>query len=200
MHSCFGTIPLDLNISDGNYQYAIPLPDIPIGTENNITQTFVAPALPVSIPLKTDYQEIPITVPPNTTFEDINVQVSITHSYVGDLKLVLVNPTGLSVVLSDQNGSNGDNYASTTFDDEAETAITGSLPPYTGSFRPESPLSTFDGMSGEGTWKLEVYDFYPSYDAGTVTDFKLIFQNNQPICNIVGVIQTLYLPIFPNEP
>ena len=200
VHSCFGTIPLELNISHGEFQYTIQLPDIPIGTHNNITQTFVAPNLPVSVPLKTDYVVVPIVVPPSVIFEDINVQISITHSYVGDLKLVLVNPTGLSVVLSDQNGSNGDNYASTTFDDEAETAITGSLPPYTGSFRPESPLSTFDGMPSEGTWKLEVYDFYPSYDAGTVTDFKLIFQKNQPVCNIVGVMNSLYLPYFRNEP
>lgn len=200
VHSCYGTIPLDLNISDGNTQYTIQLPDIPIGTPNNISQTFVAPTLPVSVPLKTDYAVIPLTVPPNVPFEDIDVQISVTHSYVGDLKLVLVNPTGLSSILSDQNGSNGDNYTNTTFDDEAGSAITGSLPPYTGSFRPESPLSTFDGMPNEGTWKLEVYDFYPSYDAGTVTDFKLIFQNNQPVCNIVGVRQSLYFPYFSNEP
>lgn len=200
VHSCYGTIPLNLHISHGAHHYTIPLPNIPIGTPNNINQTFEAPALPVDVPLKTEYVSIPITVPPNVTYEDLNVQVSITHSYVGDLKLVLVNPTGLSAVLSDQNGSNGDNYANTIFDDEADSAIIDSLPPFTGSFRPESPLSIFDGLPSEGTWKLEVYDFYPSYDAGSVTDVKLIFQNNQPVCNIVGDKKILFFPYFRNEP
>ena len=165
-----------------------------------LTQVLTAPGLPVEVPERTEFKELPITIPPDVVFHDLNVQLSIMHSYTGDLKLVLVNPTGLSAVLSNQIGGNGDNYTNTIFDDEAEPAITGSLPPFTGSFQPESPLSIFDGLSGEGTWKLEVYDFYPSYDGGTVTDFKLIFENNQPVCSILGNMKSLYFPYMRNGP
>src|SRR5262249_18959945 len=71
------------------------------------------------------------------TLTDVNVTLNIVHTYDGDLTLSLVHPnTTTRVNLSNRNGSGGDNYHNTTFDDEAAIHITGGSPPYSGSYRP----------------------------------------------------------------
>src|SRR3546814_16748795 len=54
------------------------------------------------------------------------------------------------LVGSDGNGTNHSNSA----------------PPYQNSFRPNAPLSAFNGQSSAGTWRLEICDQYPSADNG----------------------------------
>src|SRR3546814_5248319 len=54
------------------------------------------------------------------------------------------------MVNSDGNGTNHSNSA----------------PPYQNSFRPNAPLSAFNGQSSAGTWRLEICDQYPSADNG----------------------------------
>ena len=63
-------------------------------------------------------------------------------------------------------GGNGRNFRDTVFDDSAEESILDddSLPPYTGTFAPQQPLSTFTGVKANGTWKLWVWDNDPSDD------------------------------------
>ncbi len=52
-----------------------------------------------------------------------------------------MHPDATMVELSTDNGSTGDNYTNTVFDDEASTAITAGTAPFTGSYRPEGSLS-----------------------------------------------------------
>src|SRR5262249_54836022 len=96
-----------------------------------------------------------INVTQNLLVTDVDVRVSISHPFDGDIKLILIPPTGPAITLSDRRGGPGDNYASTVFDDEAAGPIAGGTPPFAGSFRPESPLSTADGIVAAGAWKLK---------------------------------------------
>lgn len=89
---------------------------------------------------------------------DLNVKLNITHPRTGDLRLILSGPGGTVAMLSDKNGGNGDNYTNTTFDDDALTSITEGTPPYTGSYRPQMPLSVFNNTSLNGSWQLRVND------------------------------------------
>ena len=105
---------------------------------------------------------------------DLDVTVNLDHTYTGDLDLTLVAPDGTRVLLSDQHGGSGENYAGTIFDDEANRAIEDGDAPFTGRFRPDEPLSAFDGLVANGTWRLEVYDNF-GIDSGTLLDWTLTF-------------------------
>ena len=104
---------------------------------------------------------------------DVDVLVSITHSWVNDVVLRLENPEGVAVLLVGEEGGGEDNFTNTEFNDDAPESITQGWPPYTGSYRPEEPLSTFNGGTGIGTWTLYLEDTWPSIDDGTLTMFEL---------------------------
>ena len=97
-----------------------------------------------------------INISDTFSIPDVNVTIDITYPYVGDLDIYIQGPDGTEVELSTGNGGGGSNYTNTTFDDEASTPITSGSPPFTGSFRPEEPLSAFDGKTTKGTWTLHV--------------------------------------------
>ena len=88
------------------------------------------------------------------TVTDLNVRLSLTDSRIGDLKAVLVSPSGVRVPLFDQVGDDGRNFSGTVLDDEAAQPIESGASPFTASFRRAPPLSAFDGLSAAGTWRL----------------------------------------------
>jgi subtilisin-like proprotein convertase family protein len=113
-----------------------------------------------------------ITVVEAKTVTDVNVTVNITHTYDGDLQISLIPPIGSAIPLSTSRGSSGDNFTNTVFDDEASTAISAGTAPFTGSFKPESPLSAMDGFAAPGAWKLKVVDSAGG-DTGTLLNWTL---------------------------
>jgi subtilisin-like proprotein convertase family protein len=98
--------------------------------------------------------------------------VNITHTYDGDITISLVGPNAAQVTLAAKRGTSGDNFTNTVFDDAAATPIASGSAPFTGTFRPESPLSLFDGIPPGGTWGLKVVDS-ASNDIGTITGWTL---------------------------
>lgn len=103
---------------------------------------------------------------------DLRVGVTINHTWDQDLTLTLTGPDGTQALLASGNGSSGDNYASTVFDDAAGTSIANGSAPFTGSYRPLSPLSAFDGKTIAGNWKLTVTDGAES-DTGSLQAWSL---------------------------
>ncbi|MBK9358773.1 MAG: M20/M25/M40 family metallo-hydrolase [Bacteroidales bacterium] len=106
--------------------------------------------------LQNTYDQIEISATGNIL--DLNVKVDISHPETGDLRLILTGPDATSLMLSDRNGGEGDNYTNTVFDDQAEHSISEGIPPYTGRFRPEFPLEVFNGKPVSGTWQIRVND------------------------------------------
>ncbi len=104
---------------------------------------------------------------------DVNVRINMTHTWVEDMQFTLVSPTGTRVLLARAVGGSGDNFTNTVFDDEATAAIGTGAAPFTGSFRPASPLSAFDGVSANGTWTLEMVDLEPVFDSGILQNWTL---------------------------
>ncbi|MEO2034374.1 MAG: S8 family serine peptidase, partial [Planctomycetaceae bacterium] len=105
--------------------------------------------------------------------DDINVVIEIEHTFDADLDVVLVSPAGTEVELFSDVGGSGNNFLETTFDDDASIAITAGSPPFSGQYRPEQALSTFNGESVTGTWKLRVTDDAGG-DSGTLKSWSLI--------------------------
>jgi subtilisin-like proprotein convertase family protein len=106
--------------------------------------------------------------------------VGLEHSWVGDLVITLTSPQGTTVTLMNQAGgplNSGNNFCNTLLDDGATALIQGISPagnPWTGSFKPASPLAAFNGQNGNGTWTLTVSDV-ASFDGGNVRAFSLAF-------------------------
>ena len=70
----------------------------------------------------------------------------------------------------------------TTFDDSSPTYITHASAPFLGTFRPEQPLSMFNGKSGasvNGTWKLRIQDSFAG-DTGTLVCWSLNVNQTAP--------------------
>ena len=104
---------------------------------------------------------------------DVNVTLDITHTWVGDLSAFLFNPSRTQAsALVHLVGGNGQNFTDTRLDDDAPQSIYDGTPPFTGSFRPDTPLSVFNGESLEREWTLLVRDEVQE-DSGTLNAWKV---------------------------
>ena len=116
---------------------------------------------------------------------DLDVEITLTHTSVFDLQLFLKGPDGTRIVLNyyDPAGEffEGQDYAGTIFDDEAETPIELAEAPFTGRFKPRAPaqLSDFDNRDPYGPWTLQIYDAWHN-NTGTLQEVKLIFTIPEP--------------------
>ena len=55
-------------------------------------------------------------------------------------------------------GGSSDGFHNTTLNDQASTSIRNGSFPFTGSYRPEGSLASFNGQSANGQWTLEITD------------------------------------------
>jgi subtilisin-like proprotein convertase family protein len=146
-----------------------------------------------------DSTDVPKTIVDSTTITstidvaeaelvvDVNVGLSLTHTYDGDLDIFLVGPDGTRVELCTDNGGTGENFTDTVFDDEAATSITSGSAPFTGSFQPEGSLADLDGIAAAGTWTLEVTDDAGG-DTGELLAWSLILTTETgPLCDDCAV-------------
>jgi subtilisin-like proprotein convertase family protein len=113
-----------------------------------------------------------IAVADTSIVQDVNVTVNITHSYDHDLTLSLTTPANTPITLAAQRGGSANNFTNTVFDDEAANPISAGAAPFTGSFRPEQPLSVADGLSGAGNWGFKAVDG-AAQDFGTISNWTL---------------------------
>ena len=139
--------------------------------------------------------DIPINVTDVGAVADVNVKVRLNHTFDGDLVLRLIAPDGTSVALANNRGGGGDNFGtgandcsgvSTVFDDSAPIAIGAGTAPFAGSFRPDSPLSAFNGKGLNGVWILRISDT-GAIDVGTVGCVTLeIARQRFACCGVPG--------------
>ncbi len=96
-----------------------------------------------------------IDIPESSAIRDIQVQVSIEHSYLGDLEVSLMAPNGQAVLL--QGRSLGQRTSLQT----------------TYTLRTTTTLRRFLGQPGQGRWQLRVTD-HAQGDTGTLNNWLLI--------------------------
>jgi len=121
------------------------------------------------------------------SIEDLDVDLAITHTWVGDLEVVLTHvDTGTAVSIMDRPGvpTRGQygclgNGIDVTLDDEAgdpveDACFEGDPPPQAieGTFSPNNPLARFDGESIGGRWDLTVID-HATGDTGSLDSWSL---------------------------
>ena len=126
------------------------------------------------------YSDIVVSaIPPTATLSQLTI--NITHTWVSDLDIFIVDPLNNEHLLCSEVGGSGDNFTNTTFSINASTSITSGAPPFTGSFIPQQSLPT--GLNPNGTWRLHVID-YTSSDAGSIVNWNITFV--PPTCPMVG--------------
>jgi subtilisin-like proprotein convertase family protein len=123
-----------------------------------------------------------INVEDDFQFSDLDVVISVTHPFIGDVTATLIAPDGRKFKLIDKSGGRGDNLVSTIFDSEARGTIADGFSPFTGRFRPVDSLQPLyidpeTRLSTLGIWRLEVIDNAPR-DTGTLDKFQLIFSKS----------------------
>jgi subtilisin-like proprotein convertase family protein len=81
-----------------------------------------------------------LTIADSGTISSLDLDVDITHTYIGDLEVALTGPTGVRVVVHGRGGGSADNLV-TSYE-----SVDG------------GPLMPFVGTSLAGTWRLQVSD------------------------------------------
>ncbi len=123
-----------------------------------------------------------IIVPDSFPIGDVNVGLTITHTWVGDIT-VTVSHLGTTVTVLDrvgvpasQFGCDMNNFSGIILDDEgaggtieAQCAANLTSPP---SYTPNSPLTVFDGMDAAGVWTITAFDS-ATPDPGTLNTWSL---------------------------
>ncbi len=175
---CGTQIPLKLDLSaDGGYHQVISIMPLQMGKIS--TQVYKASGMPTTIPDRLGSTPgqvlIPIRVPDHFSIADLDVQLSLNHSYIDDLVLSLLSPNGAQVLLSRQNGSAGQSYQETIFDDQAPISIQQSTAPFAGRYRPQESLALYNGQDIAGEWNLKITDEHTA-NMGEVQDVQLAAQ------------------------
>src|SRR3990172_173936 len=128
--------------------------------------------------------------PANYVVWDVSVELNVSHRTDSDVDLYLFKGSTQSELTSD-NGSSGDSYVNTIFDDSASLPITSGTAPFTNKYRPETPLSAFIGLTSpvNGLWILRMDDDaagdFGTLDSWTLEIYYIIY---------MGGIQTSTIP------
>lgn len=135
-------------------------------------QEYTADNLPIAISaIGTPTIESVINISDDLPVSDVNVGVNLDHTFVGDLIISLISPSGTEVVLtSNFCGESGNIDA--VFDDDGNLFVCGINPALSGLVKPPGSLASFKGESSLGAWILRIFDSAPA-DGGALNDFTL---------------------------
>ena len=100
-----------------------------------------------------------VAVPVNGTLNAISVSLNITHTYIGDLRVILTSPNGIDVILHDRTGRGADDIHATYSSDS------------------NTNLASIVGSIIAGDWTLSVGD-YAGGNIGTLDSWELTLSYN----------------------
>jgi len=104
------------------------------------------------------YDTIFINLPGVSSVIDINFIIdTLTHTWDSDMEMYLLHLSQSDSLVSHRGGS-GDNFMHTILDDSAAMSISQGSPPFSGTYRPERPLSVFNGSNPNGPWIFKIID------------------------------------------
>ncbi len=128
--------------------------------------------------------EFPVSQPGTfTSVTDVNISYDISHTWIGDVRVVITSPSGTSIRVIDNIGPGVfgciDDDIDITMDDQAtltyadlDNMCDGSTPYATGTYQPENPMAGFNGEEANGNWIVTVSDQFGG-DDGTLNFLNL---------------------------
>ncbi len=148
----------------------------------------------------------PAGMPALISTSGITVTINLTHTWDGDIDIMLQAPNGDVLGLSHNAGGSGQNFVNTVFSDAGAGDLTTGSAPFTGTYKPwpatftscmNTNKTTFSSIGNgtinpNGNWILRVYDRY-SQDIGTINSWSISFparSNPNPDCGPVTSAST----------
>ena len=163
---------------------------LPASTINAQTQ-ICRNGLNILIPdLGTATDNIVVNIANSFNVVDVNVRIdTVIHTWDSDLNFSLTR--GVTVPIITGVGGSGDNFINTVLNDSAATPIASGTAPFTGSFRPSSPLTAINGQTVNGTWTLTIVDGAAG-DSGLLKAWciQVTYQT------LTGINQTVEIPNY----
>ncbi len=188
--ACDTAINLTLDVTSDEDNFSFPV-DRNVGSTADIAYAGLPAPIPDNSPAGGSSTAIVSGLPGALT--SVSVDVSINHTWVGDVSIELTSPGGTTVTLLDQPGvpattfgCNNENinvlFADGQPNPEAICGPADTPWPVT-TAGPVTPLSAFNGEDGNGTWTLTAFDSAGG-DTGAIVGWELIV-NPAPVgtCN-----------------
>ncbi|WP_339611023.1 M36 family metallopeptidase, partial [uncultured Planktosalinus sp.] len=129
-----------------------------------------------------------LSITENFSITDLNVDVNVSHNWVGDIIVTIESPAGTTATIIDRPGYTGSGFGCdendiiATLDDDAtdsvENECEAAVPTINGTFIPNNPLSVFNGENVTGDWIITVSD-NASADTGTLNEWALHFSYDE---------------------
>ena len=111
-----------------------------------------------------------INVPTTGLVSDVNLSVNLTHTWISDINIALVDPLGVNQInIFSGSCSNNDNI-NATFDDQGSPIVCATT--ITGNVIPSESLSIYNGSNPNGNWLVGVRDLAAA-DTGNVVSYTL---------------------------
>lgn len=131
-----------------------------------------ASSLPLAISsIGTPTVEATISFLDDLPVADIDVTLQIDHTFLGDLVISLISPSGTQVVLT-ANSCGEFSDIDAVFDDDGSPIVCGNSPAIGGTVQPLGSLASFNGEPAIGDWTLRIADTAPA-DGGMLNAFDL---------------------------
>lgn len=165
-------------------------------TGDFVCSDFDSANIPVVIPAEdvtTVYSSLNITE--NFNIERATVTLDITHTWLTDIAVKLISPSGTIINLFSHKCGDADD-AQATFADNGVVLTCNGTPVLSGTIKPETLLSTLAGESAFGEWQLEVYDEFP-LDGGFINSWSLNLCRVEPALSS-PTYATADFVIYPN--
>ena len=189
VNRCWGSVKIEDKIAPVltcvDYIFACNSDANPYG-DNQFTAelTYVSNDTPLPIPDNGGGSAIAsIDIPISAPIQDIDISVRLTHTWVGDLEIVLTSPSGTTFEVWDNNCNLAIPGLNFRYDDESPDCFNACVEYNAGKrIQPLACagagtgstdfLNKFDGEDMQGTWELKLTD-NTNGDVGTLLDFQL---------------------------
>lgn len=134
---------------------------------------------------------VPLTITGGYTIGDINVNIGITHTWIGDITVTLEGPASIgSPIITLLDIPCGDNKnISCTMDDDGGVPACSGIPAISGTIAPVDPLSSLNTLPADGEWILRVFD-HNDQDGGTIDNFSI------NLCRVENALAVVTNPIL----
>lgn len=165
--------------SSGNIFYDINTKDFAIGyTVTDVCNSYTMNTSFAVPDANGNFTVRAINVPTSELVTDVNLAVSLTHTYISDINIALLDPAGLNQIDIFSGQCTSNNNINATFDDQGSPIICS--PTIIGNVVPSQALSIYNGTNPNGNWLIGVRDL-GSGDVGMVNSYTLTICSQQAV-------------------
>jgi uncharacterized protein (TIGR03437 family) len=163
----------------------------------NVTYTYAyeGPALPILRDSANIISVAYVFAPKAILITKVTANIEIDYPSAGDLNVYMYSPILTRTKLLERNCGSQGSVENVTFDDAAPTSYSNTCPSSPGTYRPDEPLSNFNGQISFGTWSLAVENNGSDSTIGYLRGFTIfvtgVAVTNKPVTGPDAVYNTV---------